>query len=133
MTSEQVPIAAGRQDSRSSGVVEGVDVDAVHDAVAACTGVAGLGSGRPGSSATYLPGRRVPGVRVSPEGLELEIRAAWDSSAPQIFAEIKQALAAIAPGRRIDVTIADIEGPGIGPEHGDEPAVELADIERETR
>ena len=93
----------------SSGVVEGVDVDAVHDAVAACTGVAGLGTSLPGSTATYLPGRRVPGVRVSPDAVELEIRAAWDSSAPQIFAEIKQALAVLAPGRRIDVTIADIE------------------------
>jgi hypothetical protein len=110
---------------RSSGVVEGVDVDAVHDAVVACTGVAGLGTGLPGSSATYLPGRRVPGVRVSPNAVELEIRAAWDSSAPQIFAEIQQVLAIVAPGRRIDVTIADIDVPGAG-------TADPAEIERET-
>ncbi len=97
------------QGDRSSGVVEGIDVDAVYDAVAACTGVAGLGTDQPGSSATYLPGRRVPGVRVSADAVELEIRAVWDSSAPQIFAEIQQALATITSGRRIDVTIADIE------------------------
>jgi hypothetical protein len=45
-------------------VVEGVDVDALAAALGACPSVVRVGSGRPGAVATYLPGRRVTGVRL---------------------------------------------------------------------
>lgn len=93
-------------------VVDGVDVDAVHEAVSACPGVAGLGSGVLGAFATYLPGRRVPGIRVNPAVIEIEVRVMWGPSAVGIARDIRTALAALVAGRRVDVTIADIQLPG---------------------
>lgn len=99
----------------SPPVVDGVDVDAVHDIVLHCPGVAGLGSGLLGGAATYLPGRRVDGIRVNPGVLEIEIQAKWGSRVDEIADGIRSALARVAPGRRIDITIADIVLPGEQP------------------
>ena len=111
-------------------VVDGVDVDVVHDIVLHCDGVAGLGSGLLGAAATYLPGRQVAGVRVNPGVLEIEVRAKWGMRVDEIVDCIRSSLASVAPGRRIDITIADIVLPGEqqeAPKPGDEsaPAAEL--------
>lgn len=108
-------MTAPRAAAGGVSVVEGVDVDAVYAAVAECPGVAGLGSRLPGAIATYLPGRRVPGVRVTAELVELEVRTLWGSSAVRVAASIRSALAHVVVGRPVAVTIADIELP-------DEPA-----------
>ncbi len=105
-------------DAGSHAVVDGVDVDAVHDAVVRCPGVAGLGSGQLGALATYLPGRRVPGVRVSPDGVQIEIRTEWDAPARDVFRAIRAALAAVVPDRPVDVTLADIELPASAADPG---------------
>jgi hypothetical protein len=96
----------------SPPVVDGVDVDVVHDIVRRCDGVAALGSGLLGAAATYLPGRQVPGVRVNPGLLEIEVRAKWGARVDEIVDCIRSSLAYVAPGRRIDITIADIVLPG---------------------
>ena len=93
-------------------LVEGVDVDAVYAAVLGCPGIAGLGSGQIGAMTTYLPGRRLPGLRVTPDCIELEVRMVWGASAAEIGTAIRGAVAQLAPGHRIDVTVADIELPG---------------------
>ena len=60
--------------STDTGATTGVtptpaaDADAIAAAVLACPSVAGLGGGPAGAVATYLPGRRVTGVRVRPDG-----------------------------------------------------------------
>lgn len=95
----------------ASGVVDGVDVDEVHDAVLACPGIAGLGGSTPGALATYLPGRRVMGIRVNPESIELEVATRWGAAATQVAAALHAGLQNLAGGRRIDVTIVDIELP----------------------
>ena len=92
-------------------IVDGVDVDAVHDLVALCPGIAGVGSGLPGAMATYLPGRRIPGVRVNPDSIELEVSIRWESSAEQVAALLRSRLGRLVAGRRIDVTFVDIELP----------------------
>lgn len=99
-------------ESAVAGIVEGIDVDAVHDAVASCPGVAGVGGGGLGALATYLPGRRIPGVRVSPEAVEVEIRMQWGAAARQVVADVRAALAPVVRDRRVDLTLADIELPG---------------------
>jgi hypothetical protein len=104
-------VTAPHPPAAGGNVVDGVDVDAVYNAVVGCPGVAGLGSWLPGAIATYLPGRRVPGVRVSPGLVELEVRTLWGSSAVQVAASIRRALARVVSDRPVDVTISDIELP----------------------
>jgi hypothetical protein len=98
-----------------NGVVDGIDVDAIQAAVLSCPGVAGLGSGTIGELATYLPGRRVPGIRVTPELVELEICATWGPSAKLIASQIWAALAAVVTDRPIEIVITDIAPPAITP------------------
>jgi hypothetical protein len=93
------------------GVVDGIDVDDIQAAVLTCPGVAGLGSGTIGELATYLPGRRVAGIRVSATLVELEICAVWGAPAQQIAAQILTALAAIVTDRPVEITIVDIAPP----------------------
>jgi hypothetical protein len=93
-------------------VVEGVDVDALAAALGACPSVVRVGSGRPGAVATYLPGRRVTGVRLEADRIAVELVARWQCPVATVASEVRQAVAAFAPGRRVDVTITDIELPG---------------------
>jgi len=96
-------------------VVDGINVDAVARAVRACAGVAGLNAGPFGGIASYLPGRRVPGVVVSDDAVTVTITARWGSTAAGLRAQI---LAALRPlvDRRVDIVVADIEDqPGFGP------------------
>ncbi|GAA2331866.1 hypothetical protein [Dactylosporangium salmoneum] len=92
-------------------VVNGVDVSAVAAAVEACPAVAGLLVGPRGGPATYLPGQQVGGVRVRPHTVEIAIRARWGVPAAEVAEQIRHALRALAPGRRVDVVIADLTDP----------------------
>ncbi|GAA2593454.1 hypothetical protein GCM10010399_25090 [Dactylosporangium fulvum] len=95
----------------AAAIVDGVDVDAVAVAVRACPGVDDLYGSRPGGPATYLPGRRVYGVRVDPYVLEVQVRARWGVPAVEVAVQIRHALRVLAPARRIDVIIADLTDP----------------------
>ncbi len=92
-------------------VVNGVDVDALAQAIGACPAVARLGSGLAGAMTTYLPGRTVPGVRVDVAGIEAEVVARWGYPVAAVADQVRAAAAAVAPVSRIDVTIADVELP----------------------
>ena len=97
--------------SASSGPGE-VDVDAVAAAVAACPSVAHLaGGGLTGQVATYLPGRRVEGVRVTEDAIEVHLATRWDVPIPQAAAEVRAAVAPLAGGRPITVAVDDIDDP----------------------
>jgi hypothetical protein len=93
-------------------MVDGVDIDAVHTAVNACPGVAGVGGGTLAALTTYLPGRRIPGIRINPESIELEVVAEWNTTAADIVSEIRRAVADLVHRRRVDITITDIVLPG---------------------
>jgi hypothetical protein len=96
-------------------LVDGVDVDAVAQATRGCPGVEDLHGGFPGEVATYLPGRRLAGVRVGSRTVEVQVRAAWNTPLRQIAAGIRSAVAPLAGGRAVDVTIADLgDPPGTG-------------------
>lgn len=100
-------------------VVDGVDVDSVTAAVTACATVARMSGGLLGEAATYLPGRRVPGVIVRRRGddrTELEVRvvATYGPSMAEVAADVRRALALIARGPTIDVVIDDVDGPADG-------------------
>jgi hypothetical protein len=96
----------------SAALVDGVDVDAVAAAVRSCPAVDDLDGGRLGEVATYLPGRRVPGIRISDDRIEVHVRGVWDQPVGQIADQIRSVLATLNGGRIIDVVLTDVAEPG---------------------
>jgi len=95
-----------------AALVEGVDVDAVAAAVRRCPAVDDLDGGRLGAVGTYLPGRRVPGIRIEDGRIEVHVRSTWNSSASAVATQIRIALRALAGGRPIDIVLSDVAIPG---------------------
>jgi hypothetical protein len=100
----------------AASVVDGVDVDALRNAVCACPAVSDLSGGLLGSVGTYLPGRRVIGivVRSVPGGVtevEVHVVARWGATMAEVAAEVRAAAAPLAPGAVVSVTIEDIAAP----------------------
>jgi hypothetical protein len=90
----------------------GVDVDAVAAAVTACPSVAHLVGGSLGDQvATYLPGRRVNGVRVTDDAVEVHLASRWGVPIPEVAAEVRAAVAPFAAGRPVTVAVDDIDDP----------------------
>jgi hypothetical protein len=94
-----------------SALVDGVDVDAVAAAVRSCPAVDDLDGGPLGGVATYLPGRRVPGIRISDTALEVHVRGVWNVPVATIAGQIRSALAMLSGGRSIDIVLTDIADP----------------------
>ena len=89
----------------------GVDPDAVVAATLACPDVAAMSSGVVGEAASYLPGRRVDGVRDIGDELEVHVVAHWGRPLPEVADAVRAALAPLAPGRPVAVFVDDIELP----------------------
>lgn len=89
-----------------------VDPDAVAAAVLACDGVADLSAGSVEEVATYLPGRRVRGVRIRDDAVEVHVVARWGTPLPDIGREVQAAVAPLAGGRPVVVAIEDVDAPG---------------------
>jgi uncharacterized alkaline shock family protein YloU len=88
-----------------------VDVDAVAEAVTTLSVVSGLSSGRVPEVATYLPNRRVAGVRVTDTELELHVKARWGRALPEVAQLVRAAVAPLAGGRAVNVHVDDVELP----------------------
>ncbi|TDD26503.1 hypothetical protein E1294_00160 [Nonomuraea diastatica] len=76
--------------------------------VRACSGVIGLSGGPFGTVATYMPGERLLGVSVNDREVEIAIVARMDRPLPETAEEVRQAVADLADGRRVNVRIDDI-------------------------
>jgi len=100
----------GRTDDRHS-VVDGIDVDAIVAGVRGCDGVTGLVDGPPQRVATFLPQRRVAGVRIDPAEVVVQVSVLWGRDVAALGALIRTALRPLAGGRRVDVVIATIGDP----------------------
>jgi hypothetical protein len=96
-------------------VIDGVGVDAVAAAAAACPGVAALDGGTSGEAVTYLPGRTVAGVVVGNGRVTVQVRARWGVPALDVAAQITTALAPLTGPRPVDVVIADVDDPPAPP------------------
>jgi hypothetical protein len=107
-------------------LVDGVDVDAVAAAVRSCPAVDDLDGGLLGGVATYLPGRRVPGIRIDDDRIEVHVRGVWDQPVGQIADQIRGVLATLNGGRIIDVVLTDIAEPGQARAQYSLPAAEPA-------
>lgn len=94
-----------------STVLDGVDIDAVASAVRACPGVNDLYSSKTASVASYLPGRRLSGVRIDAQVVTVQVRTEWDVPLDTVCAGITRAVAGLVGPRRVDVIIGDITDP----------------------
>lgn len=95
--------------SGSVPVQDTCDVDAIAAATLACPAVAGLHEGGAWAVATYLPGRRVVGVRVEDRRVLVSIVLAAGSSVRSLEAQVRSALAPHVGGRQVDVHVADVQ------------------------
>jgi hypothetical protein len=92
-------------------MIDGVNVDAVSRVVQACAGVAALFGGRFGEVASYLPGRRVPGVRVDRDAVHIQVKARWGATAHDLLSQISSVAAPLVGHRRVEIVVADIDDP----------------------
>jgi len=77
-------------------------------AVLAVPGVVRLHGGRFGGLGTYLPGRRVAGVRIDDEGTEVHVVVSDRAPVPDTAARVRRAVSAIAP-MPVRVHVEDID------------------------
>jgi NADH dehydrogenase FAD-containing subunit len=103
-----------------------VDAERVAQAVERVPTVARLSAGSTGAEiATYLPGRRVRGVRVADTTVEIHVVARWPAVLPEVGDAVRAAAAPLAGGRAIEVVIDDLDVPGV-----DEPTEPVAELPR---
>lgn len=81
--------------------------DAVAAAVLAVPGVVDLHTGTFGEVATYLPRRRVNGVRVRGEGIEVHVVLRFGMPVLATAEAVRHAVQALTPGS-VDVTVQDV-------------------------
>jgi uncharacterized alkaline shock family protein YloU len=82
--------------------------EVVAAAALAVPGVVRLHGGRFGELGTYLPGRRVTGVRIDDEGTEVHVVVSDAVPVPETAARIQRAVSAIAP-MPVRVHVEDID------------------------
>ena len=82
--------------------------EVVAAAVLAVPGVVGLHGGRFGELGTYLPGRRVVGVRIDDEGTEVHVVVSDLAPVPETAARVQRAVSAVAP-MPVRVHVEDID------------------------
>lgn len=83
----------------------------VADIVLAVPGVAGLSGGTFGDLATYLPGKRLMGVRQRQGRTEIGIVLEWGADAGQTLQQVRAAVEAAVDGP-VDILVADVAEPG---------------------
>ena len=92
--------------------------DLVAAAVLAVQGVHSLHGGVLGEVGTYLPGRRVAGVRLLPDATEVHVAVVAGTPIPAVARDVHQAVAGARPGA-VRIVIEDVVAPGdvdtIGP------------------
>ena len=89
-------------------VAAGLDPAAFVRLVLSCPAVAAMHGGLTGEVATYLPGRRVIGVRVLAEVVEVHVVSRWPIPATEVAAQVWAMTIPAAGGRRVDVVIGDV-------------------------
>lgn len=83
--------------------------EAVAAAAASCPGVARLSRGMGTEVATYLPDRRVHGVRMRDEAVDVHVVAEVGVVLPELASRIRSAVAPLVEGRPVDVHVDDLD------------------------
>lgn len=90
---------------------EQTTADTVAGIARAVPGVAALHPGMFGEVGTYLPRRRVTGVRIGDDRVEVHISVTPDAPIRQTAAAVRSAVAAVVPDLLVDVTVEQIIEP----------------------
>jgi uncharacterized alkaline shock family protein YloU len=86
--------------------------DRIAAAVRSVPGVAGLHPGMFGEVGTYLPGRRIPGIRIDDGTVRVHISVLFGEHLRDVAAAVRSAIAAQIPEAAvIDVTVEDVTDP----------------------
>ena len=96
------------------------DADTAAGIARAVPGVVGLHPGMFGEVATYLPGRRVAGVRVTDAAIDLHLVVASDAPVRHTAAAVRRAVGEAFPATAVNVTVEDI---ATGPRRSDSPTM----------
>ena len=88
-----------------------VDLEAVAAAALGSPLIADLSGGRFGEVATYLPGRRILGVREFDGTIEVHVVAKWGTPLPEVAEVVRAAVAPHAAGTPVAIFVDDIEVP----------------------
>lgn len=94
------------------------DIEAVAAAALGCPLIADLTGGPFGEIATYLPGRRVLGVRSTGGEVEVHVVARWGVALPEVADAVRVAVAPLVGGVPVAVFVDDIRLPGEAEEAG---------------
>ncbi len=92
-------------------LVEGIDVDALVAAVRSCPAVEDLDRGALGSIATYLPGRRLAGVRIEHGRVSIQVRVVWGVPVGEVGVQVRGAVAPLIGSRIVDIVVAALSDP----------------------
>lgn len=93
-------------------IVDGVDLDAVVDAVRGCSAVDDVDSGPAGSASTYLPGREIGGLRLDTDRILVQVRAVWGVPVSELAHQVRSAVAPLVGAwRPVDVSVSDVVVP----------------------
>ena len=82
--------------------------DIVAERVLRVPGVVDLHGGPFGEVGTYLPGRRLAGVRVGEDRVDVHVVMEWGRQVQTLATKVRSAVAEVAPGRQVSVTVEDI-------------------------
>lgn len=94
----------------SPGTPEPTEADLVAQAARSVPGVHDLHGGVVGEVATYLPGRRVTGVRLRDEGCAVHVVIDWDAGVADTAERVRAAVRPLVTGP-VDVTVEDVAPP----------------------
>jgi uncharacterized alkaline shock family protein YloU len=83
--------------------------DDIAAVVCAVPGVTGLHPGMFGEVATYLPGRRVRGVRVTDAGVDVHVVVDASARLRATAAAVRAAVGTVLPAAAVNVTVEDID------------------------
>jgi len=95
--------------------------DRVVDAVLSVPGVAAMHTGTFGEVATYLPGRKVNGVRIRDDVTEVHVVVIWGYAVLDTADAVRLAAQRVVR-TRVDVAIQDVvQAKATAPDHGTSP------------
>ncbi|MGP4058723.1 hypothetical protein ACTWP6_28510 [Mycobacterium sp. 4D054] len=82
--------------------------DLLAAAVLAVPGVAALHPGMFGEVGTYLPGRRVAGIRITDNVVDVHIVVVFGVAVRDTAAAVRATVSALHPGAEVNVTVEDV-------------------------
>lgn len=84
------------------------DADTVAGIAVAVPGVRSLHPGMFGEVGTYLPGRRVAGVRITDDTIDVHLVVESDAKVRETAAAVRQAVGDAYPMHAVNVTVEDV-------------------------